>query len=96
MEYLVVFICALAISVYCAFVFNNLRRINCSHYHHRAFCDCGWSAQISVKTNFFAPDPCPKCGASKESFELKTVRWKSDAKIWNPWTWSNGEWEEVE
>lgn len=36
---------------------------------------------------------CPNCGTPKSDFDLRTERWVSKAKWWNPLTWNDGRWE---
>lgn len=77
-------------------------------WHSRVFCIvCGWSKPAHGSLFLSQPpDCCPDCGTTKETsglspiwgepFIIKTVRWVSTSKLWNPKTWGNGDWEERE
>jgi len=45
---------------------------------------------------FFAPDPCPRCGASRHEHTARLQRWVSTEVWWRPRTWGTGYWEVLE
>lgn len=59
-------------------------------------CPCGYKriAPFGSLFHIFC-EVCPRCGRDKdEEWELRTMRFVSDARIWNPSTWGEGHWED--
>lgn len=63
-------------------------------FHQRAFCPCGsWSSEAPFGDLFHIHrSVCPQCGAPKSMWKVETVRWKSTAVWYKPWTWGSGYW----
>ena len=53
-------------------------------------CPCGQYWNII----WHMPEHCPLCGRERRMRgRLFLMRWKSDAKWWNPFSWLKGHWE---
>lgn len=71
-------------------------------YESRAFCKCGWNTYAPFDDIFHVHyTSCPDCGERKpdrlyanSNWKVKIVKWVSTAVWWNPFTWSNGYYEE--
>lgn len=68
-----------------------------SGWQRKAMCKCGQTFKASFGDIFFVwEECCPKCGALKKTFVMRTIRW-TPAKVEGPWwnrkTIQPGHWE---
>lgn len=68
-----------------------------SSWQRRALCKCGQAFRAAHGNLFFVwEECCPKCGALKSAFEMKTVRWcptVTSGPFWNRKVVHPGHWE---
>lgn len=76
-------------------------------FSYRAFCNCGWSiasrhaTNAYVGTTFYHGRWCPACGnpgpaPCSNLWKVKKVVWKSQASLFNPFSWGKGEWVPID
>ena len=60
-------------------------------------CECGFKEQAAFgKLHHIHLKVCPECGSDKDTWGLKTMKYISEFKLFDPSTWGAGHWETLE